>query len=71
MPILLPCSAEPTGDVVLGLLEPRIGEELLGLAELDQPAKIEEGGAIGNARGLLQVVGDDDDGGTWPGPRLG
>ena len=33
-----------------------------GFAELDQLAEIHEGGEVGDARGLLHVVGDDGDG---------
>src|SRR6266850_689426 len=43
-----------------GLL--RIGEDLLGGAMLHQLAHVEERGGVRDARGLLHVVGDDDDG---------
>ncbi len=38
------------------------GEQLRRRAELDQLAVQQEGGEIADARGLLHVVGDDDDG---------
>src|SRR6185312_1756139 len=55
-------SAEPAGDVVLGLLLRGLGEDLLGDVELDQLAQVHEGGTVGDARGLLHVVGDHHDG---------
>ena len=39
----------------------RIGEDLARLAIFDQLAEVEKGGALRHARGLLHVVGDDDD----------
>src|SRR6266849_2896358 len=54
-------SAEPAGDVVLGASIARRGENLVGLVEFDQLAKIHERGLVRNARGLLHVVGDDGD----------
>src|SRR3954447_22514576 len=54
--------AEPASDVVLGASIARRGENLVGLAELDQFAQIHEGGLVGDARGLLHVVRDDGDG---------
>src|SRR5260370_5807175 len=55
-------SAEPAGDVVLGASIARRGEYLVGLVELDQFTEIHEGGLVGDARGLLHVMGDDGDG---------
>jgi len=53
--------AEPAVDVVGGLLLARGGEDLLGRAVLDEVALEHEGGGVGNAGGLLHVVGDDND----------
>src|ERR1700733_9227319 len=55
-------SAEPAGDVVLGAAIGRRGKYLVGLVKLDQFAEIHEGRLVGDARGLLHVVGDDGDG---------
>src|ERR1700712_2716419 len=55
-------SAEAAGDVVLGASIARRGEDLVGFAELDQFSQIHEGRLVGDARGLLHVVGDDGDG---------
>src|SRR4051794_24451195 len=63
----LPVSAEPAADVVLGLLLGRVGEDLVGRADLDQVprlarrVKVEEGGDVAGPRRLLHVVSDDDD----------
>src|SRR5216684_4015293 len=54
-------SAEAAGDVVLGAAIARRRENLVGLVEFDQLAKIHERGLVRNARGLLHVVGDDGD----------
>src|SRR5882724_10270341 len=54
-------SAESAGDVVLRASIARRGEELAGVVELDQFAEIHEGGLVGDAGGLLHVVGDDRD----------
>src|SRR6202035_1560165 len=54
-------SAEPAGDVILGASIARRGEYLAGIVEFDQFTKIHEGGLVGDARGLLHVVGDDGD----------
>src|SRR3954454_25006052 len=54
--------AELPGDVVLGALVVRGREDLLGRPDLDELAEPEEPGAVGDAGGLLHVVGDDDDG---------
>ncbi len=40
----------------------RIGEDLRGVAHLDEPAKVEKGRALGNPRRLVHGMGDDDDG---------
>ena len=55
-------SAKPAGDVLLGSLVIRRGEDLLGRAIFDQLAQIHEGGIVAGARRLLHVVGDDHDG---------
>src|SRR5215468_1500463 len=54
-------SAESAGDVVLCASISRGREDLAGVVELDQLAEIHEGGLVGDARGLLHVVGDDRD----------
>ena len=54
--------AVTTGDVVFCLLLGRVGEQRVGVAELDQLAHVHERGVVGNARRLLHVVGDDGDG---------
>src|SRR4029453_14720434 len=64
-------SPEPSGDVVLGPLVRRAGEDGLGAVELDQQAGTAvrlgvdlgrvEGGGVGDAGGLLHVVGHDHD----------
>src|SRR6266581_1917262 len=56
-----PLSSEPPRNVRLGLLFRRLGEQLLGAAELDQVTQIKEAGVVGDARGLLQVVRHDYD----------
>src|SRR3954447_17623526 len=48
-------------DVVLRARVVRVREDLVRLRELDQLAVEHEGGLVGHARGLLHVVGDDDD----------
>src|SRR5437867_2674783 len=53
--------AEPPGDVVLGQSVPRIREEPVGLADLDELAQMEVCRALRHARGLLHRVRDDDD----------
>src|SRR2546430_17458471 len=55
-------SSEPAGNVGFRLLLRRFGEQLLGAADLDQIADVEEGGVVRDAAGLLQVMRDDDDG---------
>src|SRR6266481_6960092 len=54
-------SAEPAGDVVLRASIARRGEYLAGVVELDQLTEIHERGLVGDARGLLHVMGDDRD----------
>src|SRR5260221_1847740 len=54
-------SAKAAGDVVLGPLVCRGGEDVLRLAELDEFAQEHEGRVVGNARGLLHVMGHDGD----------
>src|SRR3954454_19337201 len=60
-------SAEPATDVILGLLLAGVGEDLLRRVDLDQaaglarPLDVEERGHVARARGLLHVVGHDDD----------
>src|SRR3954453_6432559 len=54
-------SAELPGDVVLGARVVGLGEDLLGLAVLDQLAVEHERRGVGHARRLLHVVRDDDD----------
>src|SRR4029453_2041935 len=61
--------AEPSGDVVLGALVGRLGEDRVGVFELDQQSGpvAGAGGGLGGAErraardagGLLHVVGDD------------
>src|SRR3990172_2919176 len=53
--------AEPARDVVLGARIARLGEQRVGRRVLDELAQVEEGGHVGDARGLLHVVGDDHD----------
>src|SRR5688500_16577224 len=60
-------SAEAPGDVVLGALVARVGEDLLGLVVLDQDPRAGVGGLVhfggeerrpvADAGGLLHVVG--------------
>src|SRR5580693_7165765 len=54
-------STEPAGDVVLGAPVAWRREDLVGFVEFDQFTEIHERGFVGNARGLLHVVGDDGD----------
>ena len=53
--------AEATGDVVLGEAVARVGEDAVGIADLDQLTQVEVGGALRDARRLLHGVGDDHD----------
>src|SRR3954451_18247174 len=60
-------SAELAGDVVLGPRVLRLGEDRVRVVDLHQDAgaaralDVEEGRVIARARGLLHVVGHDDD----------
>src|SRR5437016_2259686 len=54
-------SAEAPGDVVLRAAIARSREHLARQIELDQLAEIHEAGEVGHPRGLLHVVGHDDD----------
>src|SRR5689334_17141631 len=60
-------SAEAAGDVGLGRLVVGVGEHLAGGVELHEVTglagglEVEEAGVVGDAGGLLHVVGDDDD----------
>src|SRR5215212_9271966 len=59
--------SELAGDVLLGLLVLRVGEDLLGLAHLDELTRltarldVEERRVVAGPAGLLHVVGDDHD----------
>jgi hypothetical protein len=57
----LPRLAEPSRDIILGLLLNRIGKQLLCPIELDQAAEIKEGCEIRTASRLLHVVRHDND----------
>src|SRR6185437_600179 len=59
---MIPSSSEPAGDVILRASIARRREDLVGVVEFDQLTEIHEGGLVGNARGLLHVVGDDRNG---------
>jgi len=50
------------GNVVFRFLAFGVGEHRAGIAEFDQITEVHVGGEVGDARGLLHVVGDDDDG---------
>src|SRR5699024_3096275 len=60
-------SAEAARDVVLGLLVHGVGEDGVGVVDLDEVAglagagDVEEPGAVRDAGGLLHVVGHDHD----------
>src|SRR5215469_8734959 len=65
-----PDSAEAAGNVGLGPLVGRAGEDLLGRPELDEPADegavalglgCQKRGEVADAAGLLEVVRDDHD----------
>src|SRR5712691_12548083 len=55
-------SAEAAGDVGLRARITGGGEELRRGAELDELTRKQEGGEVADARGLLHVVGNGDDG---------
>src|SRR3546814_9937287 len=57
-----PFSAVTACDVVLGARLARVGEDFRSVAIFDEVAEVEESGALRDTRGLLHVVGDDDDG---------
>src|SRR3974377_871387 len=54
-------SAEATGNIVLRAPVGRCREHTRGFIGLDELAEIHNRGEIGNARGLLHVVGHDRD----------
>src|SRR6266540_6156249 len=54
-------STEPAGDVCLGALVLRTGEDLLCLPELDELAEVEEPRVIRHAGRLLHVMRNDHD----------
>src|SRR5688572_8590379 len=54
-------SAEAARDIIFGLLFRGICKDFPRAVVFDQLAEIEESGVIGDARGLLHVVRDDDD----------
>src|SRR6516165_6796981 len=56
-----PSSAESPGNVVLGEAVARVGEQPIGLADLDQLTEMEVRGALRYACRLLHGVGDDHD----------
>src|SRR5262245_27470513 len=51
--------AETAGDVILGAVIGRTGEDTGGFPELDQLAEIHESREVGDACGLLHIVGHD------------
>ena len=53
--------SKAAGEIILRGLLGRLGKDLLGGAAFDQLAFVEERRVIGDAGGLLQVVGHDDD----------
>src|ERR1700750_1045248 len=53
--------SKPSRDVVLRDLLARVREDFLGAVVLDQPSQHEEGRRLRDPRGLLHVVGHDDD----------
>src|SRR6185295_1766570 len=55
-------SAEPATNVIVGLPLARAFEDLLRRADLDQFAGQQEAGALRDARGLVHVMRDEDDG---------
>src|SRR5574343_1222174 len=58
----VPFLAHAAGNVVFGALVFRLDEDFVGLAELDHLAEEHVGSVVGDARRLLHVVGDDEDG---------
>ena len=55
-------STKATGDIILSLFILGIGENLRRFIILNQVAQQEEGRFITDARCLLHIMGDDDDG---------
>src|SRR5581483_9655812 len=58
----LRASPKPSSDVVLGQSVPWVGEDLVGLTDLDEVTHMEVSGALRHARRLLHRVGYDHDG---------
>lgn len=54
--------AESAADVVFREWVGGVAEEFEGIGEFDEFAEVEEGGVVGDAGGLLHVVGNDDEG---------
>src|SRR3546814_14259 len=54
-------SAITPGDIILGAVLLRVGEDIGGLAIFDQRPEVEKGGALRHAGRLLHIVGDDHD----------
>jgi hypothetical protein len=59
--LLTPIFSESAGDVILGPAIRRVGEDPLGVADLDERPVQQKGSPIGDPCRLLHVVGDDDD----------
>ena len=57
-----PKLSKSPSDVIFRLFVFRLNENRVGVIELDQLAQIHIGGVVGHPRGLLHVVGDDEDG---------
>src|SRR6266568_6924210 len=55
-------STEASGHIIFGLFLRRVGKDFFRRVELNQLAQKKESCKIGNARGLLHIVGDNDDG---------
>jgi hypothetical protein len=55
-------SAETAADVFFGFFDAWVAEYFRGVGALDEFAHVEEGGLVGNARSLLHIMGDDDEG---------
>jgi|GEM_PF-4497968 len=50
------------GNVILSGFLLRCGEDKIGVTKFDQFSQIHIGRIVGNPRGLLHIVGDNDDG---------
>src|SRR5205807_3862725 len=50
--------AEAPGDVIFGLAARRVGKDLVGIAEFDEVAGVEERGRVGGSRRLLHIMSD-------------